>query len=189
MQNQCATKLKQGFLKQHAKFWSHLEFLISSCYQCHHHLHFACMAEWEEFKLELIDIKKKYQLLKENLTDNNLKLKKTASEWVLQFIVKGFREDNYIYICELAKIALITPVTDAWPERGASAVKRVKSRIRSTMKNGFLNFLLHISINGPSANGKQADQLLERVCNVYTTNEKHKKIPQVYSLAKTESSS
>ena len=44
-------------------------------------------------------------------------------------IVKGFREDNFIYICELAEIALITPVTNAWPERGASAVKRVKSQM------------------------------------------------------------
>ena len=66
------------------------------------------------------------------------------------------------------------------PERGASAVKRIKSRMRSKMKNDFLNFLLHISINGPPANSKEADQLLERVCNAYA-NEKYKKIPQVYT--------
>ena len=136
----------------------------------------------------MIDIKKKYQLLKENLANNNLKLKEITSEWALQYIVKGFREDNYIYICELAKIVLITPVTNAWPERGASAVKRIKSRMRSTMKNDLLNLLLHISVNGPPANSKEADQLLERVCNAYA-NEKHKKIPQVYSLGKTEASS
>ena len=52
----------------------------------------------------MIDIKKKYQLLKENLANNNLKLKEITSTWALQYIVKGFREDNYIYICELAKI-------------------------------------------------------------------------------------
>ena len=38
------------------------------------------MTEWEEFKFELIDVKKKLQLLKGNLTNNNLKLKETASE-------------------------------------------------------------------------------------------------------------
>ena len=38
------------------------------------------MREWEEFKFELIDIKNKYQLLKENLTDNYLKIKETTSE-------------------------------------------------------------------------------------------------------------
>ena len=95
------------------------------------------MTEWKEFKFELIDIKKKYQLLREILTNNNLKLKETASEWALQYIVKGFREDNYIYICELAKIALITPVTNAWPESGASGAKRIKSRMRSTVKNDY----------------------------------------------------
>ena len=48
--------------------------------------------------------------------------------------------------------------------------------------------LLHISINGPSANNKEADQLLQRVCNAYA-NEKHKEIPQVYSVGKTKASS
>ena len=43
------------------------------------------MTEWEEFKLELIDIKKKYQFPKENLTYNILKLKETVSEWALQY--------------------------------------------------------------------------------------------------------
>ena len=56
------------------------------------------------------------------------------------------------------------------------------------MKNDLLNSLLRISINGPSANSKEADQLLERACNAYA-NEKHKKIPQVYSFGKTEASS
>ena len=60
--------------------------------------------------------------------------------------------------------------------------------MRITMKNDLLNSLLHISINGPFANSKEADQLLERVervCNAYS-NENYKKIPQVCSLGKTE---
>ena len=48
--------------------------------------------------------------------------------------------------------------------------------------------LYSISISGPCANSKEADQLLERVCNAYA-NEKCKNIPQVYSLGKTEASS
>ena len=55
--------------------------------------------------------------------------------------------------------------------------------MRSTMKNDLRNSLLHISIKGPSANSKEADQLSERVCNAYTI-EKHNNIPQVYSLEK-----
>ena len=35
----------------------------------------SLLPEWEEFKFELTDITKKYQLIKEILTDNDLKLK------------------------------------------------------------------------------------------------------------------
>ena len=73
----------------------------------------------------------------------------------------------------------------AWSEK---AVKRVKSQMWSTMKNDLLNSLLHISINGPSANSKEAHKLLERVPHAYA-NEKHKKITQVYSIGKTDVSS
>ena len=65
-------------------------------------------------------------------------------------MVKGFRDDNYIYIFELAKIALITPVAISFPERDAKKVrrvKRVKRWMRSTMENDLLNSLLQISIN------------------------------------------
>ena len=64
------------------------------------------------------------------------------------------------YICELAKIALIKPVTNAWPERGGGALKRVKRWMPSTMKNDLLNSLLQISINGPFADSKEVVQLL-----------------------------
>ena len=56
------------------------------------------------------------------------------------------------------------------------------------MKNDLLNSLLHISINGPSANSKEAHKLLERVRHAYA-NEKHKKIPQINSKGKTDASS
>ena len=43
------------------------------------------------------------------------------------------------------------------------------------MKNDLFNSLIYILINGPSANSKQADQLLERAFKAWA-NEKHKKI-------------
>ena len=69
------------------------------------------------------------------------------------------KEDNCIDNCELAKIGLITAFPNPWPKIGDSAVERVKTRLWSTMENDMLNSLLHISINGPPANGKEADQL------------------------------
>ena len=69
------------------------------------------------------------------------------------------------------------------------ARKRCKCCKETKKSNAICLTLYDIAINGPSTNCKEAaDQLLERVCNAYA-NEKRKKIPQVYSLGKTEASS
>ena len=91
-------------------------------------------------------------------------------------------------IIELAKIALIVPVTNAWPERGTSAVKRIKSRTRSTMKNDLLNALPHVSMNGPPVNSKETDDLITRVIDKYV-KERHYKVPTIYSAVTNTSSS
>ena len=48
----------------------------------------------------------------------------------------------------IAEVCLSLPVSNAWPERGASAIKRIKTRMRSTIKD-MLEALMQISINGP----------------------------------------
>ena len=70
-------------------------------------------------------------------------------------------------VIELAKLAMLVPVTNTWPERGASAVKRIKSRSRSAMKNDLLNALLHMFMNGPPANSPEAERLINRVVDKY----------------------
>ena len=66
------------------------------------------------------------------------------------------------------------PVTNAWPERGASAVKRVKTRFRSQMKDDPLNSLLMITINGPAFKTVEYEILMEQVTNIYQSKS-HKK--------------
>ncbi|CAB4031119.1 Hypothetical predicted protein, partial [Paramuricea clavata] len=51
----------------------------------------------------------------------------------------------------LAEVCLTLPVSNAWPERGASAIKRLKTRQRSNLKNDMLRSLLHITVNGPDS--------------------------------------
>ena len=81
-------------------------------------------------------MKEKLTSLRKQLAENKLKFKQTSSEWALEYIARAYRQEtDFSAIFELAIIALIVPITNAWPERGASAVKRVKSRMRSTMKN------------------------------------------------------
>ena len=63
-------------------------------------------------------------------------------------------------IYEMEKVALVTPVTNTQPQRGASAVKRVKTRFRSPMKDDLLNSLLMITIvenNSDDDNDKDDD--------------------------------
>ena len=60
---------------------------------------------------------------------------------------------TYQHLCpcllEQAEVCLSLPVSNVWPECGASAIKRLKTRLRSTLKNNMLNPLLQVSINGP----------------------------------------
>lgn len=58
-------------------------------------------------------------------------------------------------LLELAEVCLSLPVSNAWPERGASAIKRLKTRLRSTLKNDLLNALLQVSIDGPEVKDYQ----------------------------------
>ena len=139
------------------------------------------VSEWKDFKFEMVEIKEKLTSLRKQLAENKLKFKQTSSEWALEYIARAYREEtDFSAIFELAIIALIAPITNALPELGASAVKRVKSCMRSTMKNDILNALLHISLNGPPANSKDADNLINRVVDLYV-KEKHYKVPQIHS--------
>lgn len=50
---------------------------------------------------------------------------------------------------ELAEACLSLPVSNAWPEQGASCTKRLKTCLCSTLKNDMPEALMHIAINGP----------------------------------------
>ena len=96
------------------------------------------------------------------MTENKFKLKQSSAERVLQNTVNIYKDDQeFGKVVQLAKIGCITPVTNAWPERVASAIKRIKSRTRSTTSIDLLNALLQISINGPRMNSSDANKLID----------------------------
>ena len=137
--------------------------------------------QWRDFRFEMIEMKTKLSTLKCQLLDNKLKFKKTSTEWTLNHILNQYKDEkDFEKIVTLTKIANIVPVTNAWPERGASAVKRVKSRQRSSMKNDLLNALLHITLNGPPVNSPDADSLINRVTEDYS-KQSHRKTPKIYT--------
>lgn len=71
---------------------------------------------------------------------------------------------------------LSTPVSNAWPERGASCVKRVKTRFRSTLKNDMLQSLLQVSINGPANGTNDSKGLIERLVKAWSTAKNRRRL-------------
>ena len=94
-----------------------------------------------------------------------MKIKIVSTEWLLKQIVKRFSEtEEYQQISWMEKLALTVPVTKTWPEHGGSAIKRIKTRNKSSMKNDLLNALLMILINGPAFNTTAANTSVTQAC-------------------------
>ena len=76
-------------------------------------------------------------------------------------------------LLNLAEIALTIPVTNAWPERGASAVKLAKTRCRSSLQNDTLKALLMVLIDGPPV--KQCKPVIQNAVRRWIDEKKRKK--------------
>ena len=105
-------------------------------------------SEADEFKTEWKKLK--YDLLswKEHIPKGTVDGKKgTPTEWSLKRVLamKSTFGQFYPRSVQVAEAALAIPISNAWPERGASQLKLIKTRIRSQIKNDLLASLLHIS--------------------------------------------
>ena len=70
---------------------------------------------------------------KRNTESNKWKMKPTATEWSLWYIVNNYQGQEFSLIIKYVKIAITVPGTNALSEREeADAVKRIKSQFRST---------------------------------------------------------
>ena len=80
----------------------------------------------------------------------------------------------YPRISKIAEVALTLPVSNAWPKRGASKIKLIKSMLQSHLKNDLLNSLLQISINGPGVFSKENDDVIRRAVKLWMKVKKRK---------------
>lgn len=89
----------------------------------------------------------------------DLKEEKKTTEVVLQRLMslKNPLDNEYIFskLAHIATTILSLPVSNAWPERGASALKRIKTRLRSRLKDNMdlqwkrlHNLSIHVLIIG-----------------------------------------
>lgn len=74
----------------------------------------------------------------------------------------------------IVEIALTMPISNAWPERGASRVKLIKTRLRSRLTNKMLEALVNISMNGPEANSSECDTLVKKTTEKWLSGKRYK---------------
>ena len=81
-----------------------------------------------------------------------MRLKVSSTEWTLKLLMR------IPFVKDL--IQMVTLVSNGWPERGASAIKQIKSRLRSVMNDELLRCLLMISMNRPKPRSDAAEMFL-----------------------------
>ncbi len=92
------------------------------------------LCEWRKFKYNLLNLQKEVppELCRPVRTGKHGTKKlisKTPTEWLLEHMLS--LQSTYIHLChsllQLAEVCLTLPVSNAWPERGASAIKRLRT--------------------------------------------------------------
>ena len=107
--------------------------------------------EWRKFKYNHLAIENEIPDEILHPPEKKYLITQTPTEWALEYLMKMRCSLQYLFplLSEVAELCLSTPVSSAWPEREASCVKRIKTRLRLRLKNDMLEALLHIAINGP----------------------------------------
>ena len=103
----------------------------------------------------------------------------STTAWFLSQLMKN--KVNYQpcfgILLQIAEVALTLPDSNVWPERGASAMKLVKTRCRSSLQNDMLESLQMVLINGPSV--KDSGPVVKLAVKLWLGGKKRKKLPPV----------
>lgn len=125
--------------------------------------------QWQNFKYLMLSWKPP-----QNVLQGGKESKLSPTEWILRKIVKeqALLRESYSFLVDAAKICLTQPMSNAVVERGASAVKRVKTRLRNRLKNDMLSTCLHVSINGPEPKSEECQVILAEAAQVWRNTHK-----------------
>lgn len=107
------------------------------------------LCEWQKLKYNLLQMKEQIPSEVLNPPPKKELVSKSPTEWALQNILSMHATYQHFVqgLLYLAELCLSLPVSNAWPERGASVVKRLKTRMRSRLRNDMLGALLHITLS------------------------------------------
>ena len=97
--------------------------------------------------------------------------------WLLKYMMKNKHQFQlFSQLVYIAEVCLTLPVSNAWPERGFSAMKIVKTRLRSSLKNDMLNSLLQVLINGPEV--AKSGAIIKAAVKIWLADKKRYKTSQ-----------
>ena len=103
----------------------------------------------------------------------------TSTQWFLSHLMKSKSEYQPLFgeLLLIAEPAVTLPVSTAWPERGASALKIVKNSCRSRLQNDMLEAMFHVKINGPALGSPKMESLLKQAVEKWLSKKNRKKLP------------
>ncbi|CAG2187378.1 unnamed protein product [Mytilus edulis] len=110
-------------------------------------------SEWQSFKYHINDVLK--PVIPEDVRDGSSKSLNTTEWLLLQLLRNPTFENFYPSLIPIAAAAVAIPITNAWPERGASSLKNIKTKLRNRLGEAMLENILHVCINGPAPESKE----------------------------------
>lgn len=104
----------------------------------------------------------------------------TATEWCLKRLISLNTTYNSLFpaLANIAEVCLSMPVSNAWPERGCSALTHIKTRLRNRLSVDMLQSLVIISINGPELGTIECEALITAAVEKWRSHRKRRKIPK-----------
>ena len=136
------------------------------------------VTEWNKIKYNMLEWKKRIQT-----HNNSSDLSETQLMLKMMLMRKTDLSKFFPHIIELAEICQSMPVSNAWPERGASTIKRIKTRLRSTLKQDMIMTLMNVSINGSKTENSQ--QVTEKAVKHWRNEKDRRKLPKQKPYNKT----
>ena len=133
------------------------------------------LAEWNQMKCNINENIKPNIPIEIKTGESNT----TSTQWFLSHLMKSKSEYQPFFgeLLLIAEAAITIPVSNAWPERGASALKIVKNRCRSRLQNDMLEAMLHVKINGPALGSPKMESLVKQAVETWLSNKNRKKLP------------
>ena len=104
----------------------------------------------------------------------------TPIDWMLtRFISERHTYENFSpVITKLADVIHSAPITNTWPERGASVLKRIKTKSRNRLRQKMLNAHLQVSINGQEPGTREALEVINKAKEMWVAAKPCRKLPK-----------